>query len=172
MTFALALVDNAAADNAEAAAIAGEHSTADDAGLRFVHHTGYWSHFDHRHGTSVWPLPTTSSLAELAAFADKLLVLADDAPEPGDIYQLWSPAKKTFVRTGIVLGCNRPLGYPSGRTGYECLTIDGNTTARGSVTGASTAIVRRTLSPDAGDRLIRWPLIEFTSCESPSSAEL
>jgi hypothetical protein len=137
----------------------------------FVHHVGYCSQFDEREGRSVWPLPITASCTELASFAAQNFVLAGDAPQPGDVYLLWSPRKQQFVRAGIVLRYVRPSVYPSGRTGYECLTIDGDTTWNGSLRGSYTAVVRRALSPDAGDRLIRWPLLALTSCEQAWSAE-
>jgi|SRR5690348_11608658 len=133
----------------------------------FVHHVGYWSHFDYRTATSVWPLPATSSCTELAAFAASHFILSADAPESGDIYLLWSPQKMMFVRAGIVLGFIHPLGYLSGRKAYECLTLDGDTTPSGSLRGPYTAVVQRVLSPDAGDRLIRWPLLELISSERP-----
>ncbi|HEY2854875.1 MAG TPA: hypothetical protein VGJ18_18595 [Gemmatimonadaceae bacterium] len=137
----------------------------------FVHHAGYWSHFDYRMEASIWPLPATSSCEELATFAAENFVLADDEPNPGDVYLLWSPAKKRFVRAGIILGLTRRHVYPSGRIGYECLTVDADTTLRGSLRGASTAIIRRMLSPDAGDRWIRWPLLDRGVWEQPRFAE-
>ena len=174
ITFALALVDDAetsaAANNQDAAGDAVNH-TASGWSASFVQHAGYWSHFDHRQGASVWPLPASSSCAELAAFAASRSVLAADAPEAGDVYLLWSPAKKAFVRAGIVVSRHRPLGYPSGRAGYECLTIDADTTRDGSLRGPCTAIVKRTLCPAAGDRLIRWPLLEPMPSEYAFAAD-
>jgi hypothetical protein len=172
--FAQALVDDAVAidarDDSDAMAAPGANPTDGGWSAALVHHAGYWSHYDYRMGTSVWPLPATSSCTELAAFATEQLVLAADAPERGDIYLLWSPAKKLFVRAGIVVGCTQRLSYPSGGTGYECLTIDGDTTSHGLLRGPHTAVVRRVLSPDSGDRLIRWPLLELISSEVPWSA--
>jgi hypothetical protein len=173
LTFAQALVDDASAvaarDDSTTAASAKD---AADCSPTFVHHAGYWSHFDYRMGTSVWPLPETSSCTELAAFAAERFVLATDAPEPGDVYLLWSPAKKLFVRSGIVLSRSRRLRYPSGRRYYDCLTIDGDTASDGSLRGGHTAVVQRALSPSSGDRLIRWPLLELTSVEQPRFGEL
>jgi hypothetical protein len=122
-------------------------------------------------GTSVWPLPATSSCTELAAFAAQHFVLAADAPEPGDVYLLWSPAKRLFVRAGIVLSRSRRFRYPNGRRFYECLTIDGDTASDGSLRGGRTAVVQRVLSPSSGDRLIRWPLLELMAVERSWSDE-
>jgi hypothetical protein len=169
---ALALVDDASAPH-EATNPATGVAVSLTAGwsATFVHRAGYWSHFDYRLEASIWPLPATSSCDELAAFATDNFVLADDEPNPGDIYLLWSPAKKLFVRAGIILGHTRRQVYPSGRAGYECLTVDADTTVRGSLRGPSTAIIRRMLSPDAGDRWIRWPLLDRGVWEQPSFAE-
>jgi hypothetical protein len=174
---ALALVDDASAPHeaprelqpSDAATSVAVNPTAWSA--TFVHRAGYWSHFDYRLEASRWPLPATSSCEELAAFAADNFVLADDEPNPGDIYLLWSPAKKLFVRAGIILGHTRRQLYPSGRIGYECQTIDADTTVRGSLHGPRTAIIRRLLSPDAGDRWIRWPLLDRGVWEQPSFAE-
>lgn len=176
ITAALALVDDASpsegATRETPSPLASRYR--DSAGgwsAAFVHHAGYWSHFDYRMEASIWPLPATSSCTELAAFAADHCALCADAPNPGDIYLLWSPAKKLFVRAGIILGRTKQQHYPSGRTGYECLTIDADTTLRGALRGPCTAIVRRILSPDAGDRWVRWPLLEWQAWEQPRLAE-
>ena len=188
MTFGLALVDDATAIGAVSSDIAaplaprchvpngdadGPEALPADGGwsAAFVHHVGFWSHFDHRLGTSVWPLPATPSCTELATFAARHFVLAADAPQPGDIYLLWSPAKKLFVRAGIIHGRSRRIRYPSGRKRYACLTIDADTTRDGLLRGPYTALVQRMISPAAGDRLIRWPLIQLTSEEQAWSVD-
>lgn len=174
---AFALVDDASAPAAATSVAANPatsvavNPTAAAWSATFVHRAGYWSHFDYRLEASYWPLPATSSCEELAVFAADNYVLADDEPNPGDIYLLWSPAKKRFVRAGIILGLTRQHIYPSGRIGYECLTVDGDTTVRGSLRGPSTAIIRRLLSAGAGDRWIRWPLLDRGVWEQPSFPE-
>jgi hypothetical protein len=172
LTFAQALVDDAAAVDARDDSTPAADTQEAGWSATFVHHAGYWSHFDYRMGTSAWPLPATSNCTELAAFAAQHLVLAADAPEAGDVYLLWSPAKRMFVRAGIVLSRSRRLRYPSGRRYYECLTIDGDTADDGAVRGGRTAVVQRVLSPSKGDRLIRWPLIELLSAEQPARADV
>lgn len=195
-TFALALVDDAAVSDTcgrtLSAALARPHRAADaeagDSGpaastdatttedegwsAAFVQHAGYWSHFDHRLGTSVWPLPHRAGCNELAAFAARHFVLAADEPEAGDIYLLWSPAKKRFVRAGILLSRSRRFRYPSGGKRYECLTIDGDTNRDGALRGSDTAVVHRVLSPSSGDRLIRWTLLDVIAIERTWTDEL
>lgn len=176
MTAALALVDDAPPSEgpprALASALASRYrDSADGWSAAFVHHAGYWSHFDYRMEASVWPLPATSSCTVLADFAAEHFALRADEPTPGDVYLLWSPAKKRFMRTGVILGCTRHQVFPSGRIGYECLTIDADTTLEGALRGPHTAIVRRWLSPEAGDRWVRWPLLESEPWEQPSFSD-
>lgn len=171
---ALALVDDAAAIDGSgsgmSAALARRYLVSDDTAplpdggwsAAFVHHVGYWSHYDPRLGASVWPLPATPSCTDLAGFAAMHFVLVSDKPQRGDIYLQWSPAKKAFARAGIVLGRTRRIRYASGRIGHGCLTVDGDTTPDGFLRGPYTAIVERVLCFAAGDRLIRWPLLERT----------
>ena len=172
LTFAQALVDDAASVDVRDDSTIAANANDDHWSATFVHHAGFWSHFDYRMGTSVWPLPATSSCTELAAFAAEHFVLAADEPEPGDVYLLWSPAKKLFVRAGIVLSRSRRFRYPSGRRYYECLTIDGDTGSDGSLRGGHTAVVQRVLSPSSGDRLIRWTLLELIAVETPYFGEV
>ena len=68
----------------------------------FVHHVGYWSHYDQQTGESSWPLPATPSAGQLGAFARERGVLTNE-PEPGDLFLLWGPVKRAFVRSGIVV---------------------------------------------------------------------
>jgi hypothetical protein len=165
ITFAQALVDD------DRTQVGADLPDPGESTASFIHHTGYWSHFDHRSGTSVWPLPCATSCETLARFAATNEVLVFDAPEPGDVYLLWSPSKYRFARAGIVISSLRPLTYPSGRRGYECLTIDACTSRSGSIRGPHTAVIQRALCPDAGDRLIRWSMLDAHCYELPDGGE-
>jgi hypothetical protein len=126
----------------------------------FVHYAGYWSHYDHRSGTSAWPFPPTGDCNELAAAADLHDVLSSDPPQPAELFLLWSPAKQAFVRTGIIMhvepGTLEDLsGARDGRQ-YVCHTIEGNIGETGCPGGHRLARVWRTLRPGCGDRTIRW----------------
>ena len=134
------------------------HSARWDAA--FVHHAGFWSHFDHCTGQSCWPLPATAACEELAEFAAAENVLSVEAPDPGEVFLLWSPAQKRFVHTGIVLGAERVRAPSDEPPSYECHTIEGNITSTGRVDGNRLVRVQRVLSPALGDRTIRWAEIE------------
>jgi hypothetical protein len=123
--------------------------------VAFVHHAGYWAHFDHRTGKSTWPLPGVTDCEELAAFARTSHVLSIE-PAPGEVFLLWSPSKRRFVHAGIVLAAERFGVGGLERARYECHTMEGNITATGCMGGDRLARVRRILAPGRGDRTVRW----------------
>ena len=129
----------------------------------FVYHAGYWSHFDTRSGRSSWPLPATTECEDLARFAREERVLSEDAPQAGELFLLWSPARKSFVRTGILLGVEPPTERMDGSVQYECHTIEGNVTETARLDGNGMGRVARFLSPACGDRTIRWTELEERS---------
>ena len=121
----------------------------------FVHHVGYWSHYDGAGMHSSWPLPPTNDPSLLAHFARRKDVLVT-LPAPGDIFLLWSPRRRTFVRSGIVeriveTGYRRNLHFY-----YDCVTIEGDTDESMALSGGRTLRHLRTLSSQDGDRFIRW----------------
>ena len=126
----------------------------------FVHYAGYWSHYDARSRTSSWPFPPADDCDELAAAADLHGVLSKDAPQPGELLLLWSPARRCFVRTGIILSVEPAslddTGGWNGDVRYACHTIEGAITDSGRPGGNGLGTVWRTLCPDRGDRSIRW----------------
>jgi hypothetical protein len=121
----------------------------------FVHHVGYWSHFDHVSRSSSWPLPATASCWELGAFARARAVLRQD-PEIGDVFLLRSHALKRFAHTGVVTSVDRVVQEPDGDTVYLCSTIEGNTNHEGEREGKQTLQKQRVFSIHNGDRFIRW----------------
>src|SRR5256885_2271808 len=54
----------------------------------FVHHVGYWSHYDHRTKYSSWPLPATASCWQLGEFARDRKLLETE-PQTGDVFLLY-----------------------------------------------------------------------------------
>ena len=128
-----------------------------------IHHAGYWSHFQHRSRTSNWPLPRVRQVPDLAEYAAAKNVLSFAAPQPGEIFVLWSPAKQHFVHTGILLSVEPIPLYREDDVGqahrdrrYVCSTIEGEVTSTGGFAGPHLGRVRRVLSPARGDRTIRW----------------
>jgi hypothetical protein len=126
----------------------------------FVHYAGYWSHFDQRRGRSTWPLPAAPRCQDLARFARVNDVMSDEAPQPGELLLLWSPCLMGFVRTGIILAVEPPETRPNGLRYYECHTIEGNVTQTARLDGDRLGRVSRFLSPEFGDRTIRWTELE------------
>lgn len=120
----------------------------------FVHHVGYWSHFDHVSKSSSWPLPATASCWELGEFARVRAVLRRD-PMPGDVFLVFSPELKRFAHTGIVVSV---AGTQTSQadTVYGCNTIEGNTSDAGSRDGQATLSRQRSFSLARGDRFVRW----------------
>ena len=126
----------------------------------FVHYAGFWSHFDHRTGTSSWPLPATACCNTLAEFARTAGALCEDPPQPGELFLLWSPARKLYVRTGIILGVEPANERWDGSLEYDCHTIEGNLAEGARLDGSGMGRVARRLSPALGDRTIRWTALE------------
>ena len=126
----------------------------------FVHHVGYWSHFEFAGAHSSWPLPATNDPAELEAFGRERGIVVDD-PEPGDVFLLWSSAQRDHARAGIVADVEECQMYPRTRREYwVCTTIEGETTEDGAPFGGGIHMLRRNLSTAGGDRFLRWTALD------------
>jgi len=125
----------------------------------FVHHVGYWSHYDHRARRSHWPLPATASVEELAQFADVSGALRL-APLDGDLFLLWSPDAQTFARTGIVARAEVHTRSTREELLCECVTVEGNSDEDVSRNGTQVLRLTRKFSPALGDRFIRWTALD------------
>jgi len=121
----------------------------------FVHHVGLWSHFDARSQTSCWPLPPVRDAAQLAECAEEGGVLFEE-PSAGDLFLLWAPAKRAFVRTGILVSAARATHGDGDVPLWECVTIEGDTDTHMSHRGGRILRHFRTLSSERGDRFVRW----------------
>lgn len=116
----------------------------------FVHHCGYWAHFDYRTNASSWPIPEAQTPTELAAFGLEHDILFP-MPEPGDIFLQYAPQRREFGLAGIVvllLGSGR---YSPTTPYFDVYTMEADMRARGKLRR-----VRRRLSPSMGDRFLRW----------------
>ena len=123
----------------------------------FVHHAGYWSHYEYELGRSTWPLPPTNDCNEWARFAEGHGLLVEGAPRAGDVFLLWSKRRKRFVHTGIVAAyCNATGLLPNGSPYVSCETIEGNVDAAGHWSQNGIHRLSRKLVAERGDRLIRW----------------
>lgn len=121
----------------------------------FVHHVGYWSHYDHATRRSRWPLPATASCYELGAFALVRGILVKQ-PRVGDVFLLHGAPQKRFVHTGIVVSVEGTYPTAAGDTLCACTTVEGNTNDDGSREGWCTLRKVRRFSVNEGDRFIRW----------------
>lgn len=126
----------------------------------FAHHVGYWSHYDQRSLRSSWPLPLSASCAELAAFAEREGVLAHH-PVQGDLFLLWAPPKRAFVRTGIIVQVGDDGHYTDGDPYHQCITIEGDTNPVRAPRGGRTVRLLRVLSAERGDRFVRWTALAW-----------
>ena len=124
--------------------------------IAFVQHAGYTGHFCPVGRSSSWPLPRTGRAQRLADFAKEHGVLSDGAPSIGEIFLTWSPARCIFIRGGIVLEAGERRTYLSGTAYHPCVTIEGDTDSAGMPRGHGVYLVRRNLSVDQGDRMVRW----------------
>lgn len=128
----------------------------------FVHHVGYWSHFDYRSGTSSWPLPATASCYMLGQFAKQRGVLHEE-PQDGDVFLLWNMKLVRFAHTGVVARVRGCGSTPGGGVWYDCDTIEGNTDIDGRREGDGVMRRVRRFHPKARDRFIRWADLDAPS---------
>lgn len=130
----------------------------------FVHHVGYWSHFDASVRQSSWPLPATASCWELGQYALVRRILVKDA-RPGDVFLAYSKGLGRFHHAGIVVSVDARYPEPTaGAVGehglWVCTTVEGNTNDDGSPNGNATLRKVRRLNTLAGDRFVRWVELE------------
>ena len=124
-------------------------------GVLFVHHVGFRSQYDRGVRCSSWPIPHGEDCGELARFAEERSILSAEPPRLGDIFLVWSEKKHRFKRTGIVAFVEEgERFFPSGLRYFACQTIEAFTPEEGEADGVKWW--RRNLSPERGDRLVRW----------------
>lgn len=120
-----------------------------------VHYLGYWSHFSARHKTSSWPLPATGECAELARFGREHRLLVDE-PAPGDVFLLWGPARRGWIRAGIVMSAEPGASQRGREPSFVCQTVEGDSNTKFRIGGGRVLRCERTLSVERGDRFVRW----------------
>jgi hypothetical protein len=120
----------------------------------FLSHVGFWSHFDHQSQRSVWPLPRTGDPNVLSEFAIEHGICRG-IPAEYDLFTLYSPFAKVYVRSGIILRIDHEVTLPKGLH-FECITLEADTDWKGESRGKSTRRARRFLSSELGDCFIRW----------------
>lgn len=134
----------------------GDDTNAKEWHAAFIYHVGYWSHYTDLYAQSAWPLPATNDCNVLAQFAMRKGILAKDAPRYGDIALLWSPEERRFIHSAIVIRAGKPQADFNFVVHFGCTTLDGNVHDGGRLGGAGIHVTKRSLSPDTGDRFVRW----------------
>jgi hypothetical protein len=136
-----------------------------------VNWAGFASHFDPAAGVSAWPLPATRNHTQLAEFAERHGVLTD-RPQDGDLFVMWSPVKRAFARTGIVISSEQVREWNTGSRAYECVTIEA--AAEGEIVGdmaPDILVYTRRLVPARGDRFIHWSALEAAAVANEATSE-
>lgn len=121
----------------------------------FLHYIGDRSQMTRWSRNSTWPLPPAATAHELFQVARERGMLRDE-PEPGDIFTAWSPTRKTFVRSGLIVLVEPAWVDDDGEHHHECVTIEADLNERTDCRGNHVSWARRVLSHDQGDRFIRW----------------
>lgn len=137
-----------------------EAERTDSWDVRFIQHCGFWSHYDHKSRTSAWPIPqTVTTTAELAEFGEQHAILRE-TPRTGDIFLQYGPQRKAFVHSGIVVDVLASRQFAGKPPHFDLYTIEGDTDEFGRLHRGRAMRVRRQLSPELGDRFLRWPALE------------
>jgi hypothetical protein len=129
--------------------VAGQWHTA------FIDWVGFASHYDPRSRQSNWPLTPALDCAQLAEDARTQGVLTEE-PVAGDLFLLWSPLLRGFVRSGIIASVDDVVQFEDGTRVYHCITVEGNTSPDFSHQGGDILCHERRLVPSKGDRFIHW----------------
>jgi hypothetical protein len=124
----------------------------------FVHHVGYWSHFDSETRQSSWSLPDTGSCYLLGHFALRNDILRDE-PTEGDVFLVWKSTLGRFAHTGVVVRVRQAGKSLAGNPWFDCDTVEGNSNEAGSRDATSVVRIVRRFNPSAGDRFIRWAIL-------------
>jgi len=135
----------------------------------FVHHVGWWAHYDAESGRSSWPFVPEVGCGELHRFANKHRAVTRH-PQAGDLFLLWSPARGTFLRSGIVMRASDEHRHPDGGTYRDCETVEGDSDELLRGSGGSICRHTRQLGYDRGDRFVRWTALDLRVLRSRETA--
>ena len=122
-------------------------------GIGLVHFAGYYAHFDFKMHRSSWIIPLGQNCAELARFAESERIFAD-RPAAGDIFLAWSEHDQRFTRAGIVEVVAGAGAFSTGLWYFDCRTIEAFPRPRRRYDEVRKE--KRKLSPECGDRFVRW----------------
>ena len=124
--------------------------------LKFVQRCGYWSHYDIATRTSSWPIPYGMTPLEMARFGAAAGIL-HRTPAYGDIFLQYSLDTEQFGHVGVVAKTlDGGVRDEDEAEYFDLYTIEGDTDQMGRPgRGAAVRLTRR-LTPDDGDRFLRW----------------
>jgi hypothetical protein len=121
----------------------------------YVRRAGHYALLDPLTNRSRWPLPDTASCQALADFAAAKGILSF-VPMRGDLFVLRTDTRIGFHHTGFI------WSVTDTHDGYDCMTIEGNTTADGtpspsqSTADGQVTIRTRTFPHGGTTRFIDW----------------
>lgn len=121
----------------------------------FVHHVGYWSHFDPRDERSGWTVPFECDLNAIGHWGLKHGLLRESA-SPGDLFLLRSRTEERFVRVGVLAFVERCVEVRDDFWEYECVTIEGDSGVDLALGGGTVMRHKRRLSAAHGDAFLDW----------------
>jgi hypothetical protein len=84
-----------------------------------------------------------------------------DEPEQGDVFLLYGPARRTYVRAGIVVDVVDVIRHSALQRSYDCMTIEGDTDQAMSLRGGMLLWRRRRLSAARNDAFVRWTELPY-----------
>ena len=95
-------------------------------GMSFIHHAGFWSHYDAQVGASSWPLDPRWSLHDVMEVAGRLELLQLNG-SAGDLLVSCSEDGRP-ARIGVVLATGERMQLPGEAPTWECDALWGGHT--------------------------------------------
>ena len=138
--------------------------------LKFVQRCGYWSHYDFATRTSSWPIPHGLSPLEMARFGAAAGIL-HKTPQDGDIFLQYSLDTDKFGHVGVVARMlEEGVRDKDEAVYFDLYTVEGDTDEMGRPGRGRAMRLTRRLSPDDGDRFLRWSHLDKRDPDDARSA--
>jgi hypothetical protein len=131
----------------------GDRELAHDVAL--VLHWGHCAHYDERIESSSWPITRVRTADDIAGCASRNGLLRE-TPLEGDLFLLFSPPSRGYVRVGIVANVCGEGRLGARSSYYDVITIEPDSNEHGELGGGKVVRMKRRLCAAAGDRFVRW----------------